>query len=88
MNETNSCSINYQLIPIGKTIGPYEPHQIWAEPDIQHAAAYMQRLVDVEWRKMIGLQGAHTIRTHFSHPKVLIQTLPPLSLADGKEGQA
>ncbi len=72
MNEENSCPVNYQLVQIGQDLGSnnqvvYGSHQLWAEPDLQHAAGYMHRLVeDPEWREMIARNGMHHIRTHYT----------------------
>ena len=67
MNAVNSCPIKYQLLPIGRDIGPYKANQIWAEPDIEHAAFFMGRLVkDERWRNEIAFNGQQTIRTDFS----------------------
>lgn len=67
MNPLNSCTVGYELVPVGRNVGPYGAFQIWAEPDIEHAAHYMRRLVsDPVWRQCIALQGRETIMTHYS----------------------
>lgn len=67
MTPTNSIGIDYQLIPVGKQLGPYEPHQLWAEPDLDQASFWMRRLVeDPEFAKKTGLIGQETIRQQFS----------------------
>ncbi len=40
-NESNSYLVKYKLVPILKTVGPYEKGSVWAEPDIDHAAELM-----------------------------------------------
>lgn len=67
MNPGNSCAVNYKLVEVGEYWGPYEAHQIWAEPDIDHAVQCLRRLVEhPEWRSMIAEAGRHTIHTRFS----------------------
>ncbi|WP_341282425.1 glycosyltransferase family 4 protein [Paenibacillus sp. FSL H8-0537] len=67
MNETNSCPVNYELVQVGTDWGPYQGYQIWAEPDVHHAALYMQRLLqEPEWRAAIAAKGQHTIHTSYS----------------------
>jgi glycosyltransferase involved in cell wall biosynthesis len=71
MNHDNSCPVDYSLSTIGRDIGPYHAHQIWAEPDIGHASFYMSRLVnDRNWYNEIAAKGQQTIRTDYS-PSVI-----------------
>lgn len=67
MNAANSCPVSYTMVPITETWGPYSEGEIWAEPDINHAAEYMIRLVtDPDWRYQIAYNGQQTIRNEFS----------------------
>jgi hypothetical protein len=71
MNAQNSCPVNYTLVPVGKNYGPYKHHQMWAEPDIEHAVYYMRRLTsDRIWCNLIAEKGQETMMTHFS-PSVI-----------------
>src|SRR5262249_9150038 len=71
MNADNSCPVRYQLVPLESDYGPYKRGQHWAEPDIDHAVWYMQRVVeDAAWRRTIAAQGQKTIWTDFS-PKAV-----------------
>jgi glycosyltransferase involved in cell wall biosynthesis len=73
MNEANSCAVDYSLIPIVQDIGPYKADQIWADPDIEHAAYFMRKLVKQEdWRRSVAQLGQETIHTHYS-PSVIGQ---------------
>ncbi|MCM3626009.1 glycosyltransferase [Paenibacillus glycanilyticus] len=75
MNSGNSCPVSFQLVNIGQDWGPYKSHQIWAEPNVRHAADYMQRLVsDVRWRESIAASGMRTIHNEFS-PAVIGQKI-------------
>jgi glycosyltransferase involved in cell wall biosynthesis len=67
MNSMNSCTVDYRLVSVGSDHGPYKAYQAWADPDIQHAAYYMKKLVqETEWRNIIAWRGQQTIRNHFS----------------------
>jgi len=84
MTPDNSCLVDYRLVPVGE--GEYLHHkgQRWADPDIDHAAAYMRRLVeDREFATGIGMQAASDIRDRLSPHSAaqrLIQRLQVLSL--------
>jgi hypothetical protein len=66
MTETNSVCVPYSLVPIGETNSPYQPDELWAEPDESSAAASMRKVVsDGEWADRLGERAAADIRrTH------------------------
>jgi glycosyltransferase involved in cell wall biosynthesis len=67
MTLHNSIGIDYELIPVGKQYGPYEPDQLWADPDLEQAAFWMKRLAqDSELANRIGRLGQETIKNEFS----------------------
>lgn len=67
MTPHNSIGIDYELIPVGKQYGPYEPNQLWADPDLEQAASWMKQLAqNTELANRIGLLGQETIRNEFS----------------------
>jgi glycosyltransferase involved in cell wall biosynthesis len=71
MNHNNSCPVNFELVSLGHTYGPYEAYQYWAEPDVKHASEYMKRLYnDTNYRDEIAEQGELTIKTDFSPKRV------------------
>jgi glycosyltransferase involved in cell wall biosynthesis len=72
MTAENSCLVDYTLIPVkpGEYIN-YEPGWLWAEADIDHAATYMQRVVeDVAYRTQIGRAAKLHMAKHFNHQVV------------------
>jgi Glycosyltransferase len=87
MTPDNSCLVDYRLVPVGE--GEYMHHagQRWADPDIDHAAVYMRRLVeDREFATRIGVQAASDIRDKLSpHTAAqrIIQRLRALSPPPG-----
>ncbi|THF79053.1 glycosyltransferase family 4 protein [Cohnella fermenti] len=67
MSPGNSGAVRYRLQPLGRDFGPYRSEQVWAEPDVEHAAFLMRKVVyDEEWRARISAEGRLTIRTTFS----------------------
>jgi glycosyltransferase involved in cell wall biosynthesis len=67
VDPTNGCPVRCQVVPIEKTHGPYVKGQLWAEPDIEHAAEWMRRVFnDREFAAVIGSAARHTIEQRFS----------------------
>lgn len=61
------CPVRYSLVPIRENTGPYGRGQAWAEPDVAHAAEWMQRLfADRALAASIGAAGRTLIETRFS----------------------
>lgn len=72
MNVRNSCPVDYEIITLDRDFGLYyKKGNRWADPDIEHAAWYMVKLVeDVPWRQLIAMKGMETIRNRFSPTQV------------------
>jgi glycosyltransferase involved in cell wall biosynthesis len=71
MNADNSCPVDYRLVRLEQDYGPYPRGQEWADPDLDHAAWYLAKLVaDAGWRQAIAARGRDTIRSQFS-PEVV-----------------
>ncbi len=67
MNSANSCPVGYELVTLDCTYRAYDAGQQWAEPDVDHAAHLMKRVVeDAEFRTQIGERARRTIRSQFS----------------------
>jgi glycosyltransferase involved in cell wall biosynthesis/SAM-dependent methyltransferase len=67
MNETNSCLVDYKLVPVSDGGYPHAQGQFWAEPDIDHAASHMLTLLtDRDRGRKLGQIASRHIRTHFS----------------------
>jgi glycosyltransferase involved in cell wall biosynthesis len=68
MNETNSCLVRYSLVNLEEGQYPYARGQVWAEPDIDHAAYYMLKLLDdPDYGRKLGEVASRYIRTYFSY---------------------
>lgn len=71
MDESNSLPVAFALQPLPRPIGPYEAGIPWAEPDIDHAAAALRRLVtDRDLAARLGHNARETIRRTLG-PKVV-----------------
>jgi glycosyltransferase involved in cell wall biosynthesis len=46
LTPLNSYLVDYQLVPVGEGNDPYPAEGIWAEPDLDHAAALMREVVE------------------------------------------
>jgi len=67
MRSNNCVAVQYSLKTLGKDYGPYEAHQYWAVPDIDHAAAEMRDLSRNPARvRSLGEQARKTIKQEFS----------------------
>ena len=67
MEDRNSYLIDYRLVPIEQTAGPYKTGAMWAEPDIDHLRHLMRRVFeDTGERKHKASAAAETIRQKFS----------------------
>lgn len=55
MNSKNSCLVDYSLIPVKSGEYIHGDGQVWADPDIEHAAFYLNKLVnDSSYAMTIG----------------------------------
>ncbi len=67
MNAGNSCPVAYELVTLDRDYLSYRAGQRWAEPDIDHAAYLLRRVVEnAAYRKRIGERARATIRSEFS----------------------
>lgn len=67
MRPDNSCLVRCSMVPVNKGDYIFEQGQLWADPDIIHAAEWMQKITtDAALRTGIGAQAQTTIRTQFN----------------------
>jgi glycosyltransferase involved in cell wall biosynthesis len=66
MTPSNSLLVDHRLVPIGAAAGPYPPEGVWADPDVEHAAALMRGVFDDQPAAVaLGRTAASDIRrTH------------------------
>ena len=71
VNSGNGCPVDYRLIQLERTIGPYGKGQTWADPDIEQAADWMRKVAaDRLFCRETGYNARQTILKLFS-PKVI-----------------
>ena len=71
MSVENSCPVPYTLIPLQDGDYPFWSGQSWAEPDVEIAADYMQKLyMDSEYRRQLGSKASERIRKDLSFKSV------------------
>ena len=67
MTPWNSLPIDYREVEIEEDIGPYAKGQRWADPDLDHAAELMARLVrEPDWARALGARAQRDIRRRYS----------------------
>jgi glycosyltransferase involved in cell wall biosynthesis len=90
MDETCAACVDFQIRQLGCNYGPYDAHQLWAEPSIESAARWMRTLyAEPTTARRIGAGGRTRIRESFSDNAVgkLIRTrLAQIALARGYGG--
>ena len=63
MNASNSYPVEYRLVELEQDYGPYQKGEVWADPDLDHAAAQMRRVFqDREEAVRKGMQAAADIK--------------------------
>jgi glycosyltransferase involved in cell wall biosynthesis len=67
MRQDNSCLVNYSLIPVQPGQYPFPEGQVWADPDTDHAAWHMRRLLhNRPYRQLISENGRRTIAENYN----------------------
>lgn len=71
MRQDNSLPVNYKLMTIERDIGVYKAGQVWADPDIDHAAQLMQQIArDAVFHERISIAAKRTMREEYSPERV------------------
>jgi len=67
VHANNACPVRCSLVTLDRTHGPYAKGQTWADPDIDHAAWWMQQLQsDAALTRKIGTAARVSIETNLS----------------------
>ncbi|MBB6050082.1 glycosyltransferase [Armatimonas rosea] len=65
LNADNSLPVDFTLKPLEKTLYPYEAGQLWAEPDLEHAARRLRSVYDFhEAAQALGEKARGSIERH------------------------
>jgi glycosyltransferase involved in cell wall biosynthesis len=63
----NSCLVDYRLIPVEVEQYVFEKGQVWADPNIEHAAWFMQKLFnDRGYADRVGQAGQLYVKKNFN----------------------
>lgn len=74
MNQEKSCLVRYKLVPVMEGQYPHARGQVWAEPDIDHAAEYMLKLLsDRDFGRRLGAVASRHMRQFFSYRAIGLQ---------------
>ena len=80
MTETNSRPVRWRLIEIDRDHGPYRKGMTWADPDLDHAAEEMRRLVeDPDLARRLGAAARADVARQLSPAAVGAQILSALT---------
>ncbi|HVU16300.1 MAG TPA: glycosyltransferase family 4 protein [Candidatus Didemnitutus sp.] len=67
LDDKVGCPVKSQLVTLQRSHGPYSKGQTWAEPDRDHAAWWMRRIVeDIRLARELGAAGRDRIERQFS----------------------
>ena len=71
MSERNSALVSYSLVPVRDPDGAFDGEgQMWAEPDINHAAEWLKCLADsVQMRVSMGAAAAASVNAQLAPEK-------------------
>jgi glycosyltransferase involved in cell wall biosynthesis len=71
MDRDNSLPVRFKMAEITKDAGPYKKGHVWADPDLNHAAEKMRRIVsDEKLARLIGAKAEAKIKTEFSPERI------------------
>ena len=71
LNGQNGAPVRYRLVSLERNHGPYSKGQIWAEPDVAHAAEWMARLFsDPALAAKLGAAAKQTIERQYSQEAI------------------
>ena len=66
MDRTNSLLIGYNLVPVGRRIGPYSKDLLWADPSIVEAAEAMRGSMKTRIRREPGADARNSAQERLS----------------------
>jgi len=71
MDVSNAFPVDYRLVTLEQTVGPYHAGEVWAEPSIEHAAGLMRHVVDhPDEARSRGDAARETIRRDYSEERI------------------
>lgn len=87
LTPSNSYPVGYDLVELERDHSVYAAGTVWADPDLDQAAAAMQRIVaEPEAARAAGAQAAHDIRRDYSAAGIAPPMLERMRLALVQQG--
>lgn len=75
LKANNGCPVDYQLVPVKETYGPYRAGELWADADMSHASDYLVELArSAELRHRLGDAARRTVEELYS-PRVVSRSI-------------
>lgn len=72
MNDDIACMVGYHLVALEEECGPYKKGNYWAEPDLNEASLYMQRLFKDEWfYKQKKMKAQHYVKNSLNAERIV-----------------
>jgi len=88
----NACLVDYRLVPVREGEYPHHSGQVWADPDVDHAARLMSRVVrDIGFRSQLSARARAEIVSAHSFQitaRWLTARLKGVSRSDPQQGFA
>ncbi len=75
MNETNSYPVRYRMVAIEEDHGPYRKGAEWADPDVEHAAEQLRRVVEEPEAARAVAERARADMARFFSPQAVGQQM-------------
>jgi glycosyltransferase involved in cell wall biosynthesis len=67
VDDQTGCPVRYRIVTLDRSHGPYSKGQTWAEPEVEHAAWWMRRVVeDPALARRLGAAARARIEEKFS----------------------
>jgi glycosyltransferase involved in cell wall biosynthesis len=71
MDAETAALVGFDLVEVGKGSGPYDPGSVWADPDLDAAAAAMRRLFDDRaYGSALADRADRHVRRHFAPERI------------------
>jgi len=79
MTDENSLLIKSTLVPVATGAYPHGDGQVWAEPDVEHAARLLARAIsDENWASSISRKGRASVRLRICHRAIGVRCVSRL----------
>jgi hypothetical protein len=89
MNVGNSYLVDYRLIELDRDFGPYPQGSVWADPELDHAAAQMRQVFENrEEAIQKGTRAAAELQDHYGGEATAKRVIERLAQIQQNQGRA